>query len=63
MLVYRKDLFDELWIKTDRSLEKSGFEFFAALTKQKNIAGFAFSGARRDNSHLNDELPEHRAEC
>jgi multiple sugar transport system substrate-binding protein len=51
MLVYRKDLFDELGLKPTDPWEKA-VSNFAALTKQKNIAGFAFSGARRDNSHL-----------
>jgi ABC-type glycerol-3-phosphate transport system substrate-binding protein len=51
MFVYRKDLFDELGFNPADPWENA-VQHFAALTKQKNIAGFAFSGARRDNSHL-----------
>lgn len=52
LLVYRKDIFDELGIKPTDSWEDLVRRDFKLITEKKNIPAYAFSGARRDNSHL-----------
>jgi multiple sugar transport system substrate-binding protein len=51
LFVYRKDLFNELGIKPTDSWEDL-VKDFKLITEKKHIAAYAFSGARRDNSHL-----------
>jgi multiple sugar transport system substrate-binding protein len=51
LFVYRKDLFDELGLKPTDSWEDL-VKGFKLITDKKHTAGYAFSGARRDNSHL-----------
>jgi multiple sugar transport system substrate-binding protein len=51
LFVYRKDIFGELGINSADSWEAM-VDHFKLITEKKHIAGYAFSGARRDNSHL-----------
>jgi multiple sugar transport system substrate-binding protein len=51
LFVYRKDIFDELAIKPTDSWEDL-VKVFKTIPEKKHIAAYAFSGARRDNSHL-----------
>lgn len=52
LFVYRKDIFDELGIKPSDSWQDLVSNDFKLITEKKKIAAYAFSGARRDNSHL-----------